>query len=352
MDLTPGPGARGQGPGGGSRAHSGSVTLHPPHGPWPLAPGPASQGVTLRPAETFLASRARDFLAAGPADVVPLIEHVCQIPGAPRVVAEHMVQALLGDRTEFVRDADGRWRLSEIAPAAYAPPAAYGPRARERLRETLVPHPNLLSLDYAVVDVETTGTRCWAGDRITEIAVVAVRGGAVAETFETLVNPERPIPPWVTRLTNISWDMVRNAPRFRDICDDVVRAMDGAIFVAHNAQFDWRFVTSEIERATGRHLDGRRLCTVRLARKLLPQLRSRRLDYLAMHYGVNITARHRAGGDAVATAEILVRLLRDARSLECHSWPDLEALLGRMLVRSRKRRWSAMPRPVDRDTTA
>jgi DNA polymerase-3 subunit epsilon len=146
--------------------------------------------------------------------------------------------------------------------------------------------------------------------------------------------------------------MVKNAPRFRDICDDVVRAMDGAIFVAHNAQFDWRFVTTEIERATGRQLEGRRLCTVRLARKLLPQLRSRRLDYLAMHYGVTITARHRAGGDAVATAEVLVRLLRDARSRECHCWPDLEALLGRMIVRSRRRRRSAMPRPVDRDTTA
>lgn len=312
------------------------------------APAPFRRdgGVTLRPAETFLASRARDFLTAGPADVVPLIEHVCQIPGAPRVVAEHMAQALLGERTEFVRDVDGRWRLAERAHAPYSPLVA------PRHDHPVVAHPDLLSLDYAVVDVETTGTRCWAGDRITEIAVVAVRDGVVAETFESLVNPERPIPPWVSRLTNISWDMVKDAPRFRDICDHVVRAMDGAIFVAHNAPFDWRFVTTEIERATGRQLDGRRLCTVRLARKLLPQLRSRRLDYLAMHYGVHITARHRAGGDAVATAEILVRLLRDARSRECHGWPDLEALLGRMIVRSRRRRRSAMPRPVDRDTTA
>jgi DNA polymerase-3 subunit epsilon len=277
---------------------------------------------------------------------VPLIEHVCQIPGAPRAVAEHMAQALLGDCNEFVRDLDGRWRLADRAPAGYAP---FAPSRRDEPRGV---HPDLLSLDYAVVDVETTGTRAWAGDRITEIAVVAVRGGVVAETFETLVNPERPIPPWVTRLTNITWSMVKDAPRFRDICDDVVRAMDGAIFVAHNAQFDWGFVTTEIERATGRQLEGRRLCTVRLARKLLPQLRSRRLDYLAMHYGVSNRARHRAGGDAEATAEILVRLLRDARSRECHCWPDLEALLGRMLVRTRRRRRSAMPRPVDRDTTA
>jgi DNA polymerase-3 subunit epsilon len=304
-----------------------------------------TEGVTLRPAETFLASRARDFLAAGPADVVPLIEHVCQIPGAPRVVAEHMAEALLGERTEFVCDVDGRWRLAERAHARYS-------HIVRPHRDPLVPHPELLSLDYAVVDVETTGTRCWAGDRITEIAVVTVRGGVVVETFETLVNPERSIPVFITRLTNISWDMVKDAPRFRDICDDVLRAMDGAIFVAHNAQFDWRFVSTEVERATGRQLDGRRLCTVRLARKLLPQLRSRRLDFLAMYYGVTITARHRAAGDAVATAKILLRLLHDARSRECHCWPDLEAMLGRVLVRSRKRRRTAMPHPVDRDTTA
>ena len=318
--------------------------LDPPHDSWPRSTA-MTEGVTLRPAETFLASRARDFLASGPADVVPLIEHVCQIPGAPRVVAEHMVQARLGGRTEFVREADGRWRLAERAHAPYT-------HTVHRAVDPLARQPELLSLDYAVVDVETTGTRVWAGDRITEIAVVTVRGGVVAETFETLVNPERSIPPFVTRLTNISWEMVKDAPRFRDICDDVVRAMDGAIFVAHNAQFDWRFVSTEVERATGRQLDGRRLCTVRLARKLLPHLRSRRLDYLAMHYDVDITARHRAGGDAAATARILLRLLHDARSRECHCWPDLEALVGRMIVRSRRRRRTAMPRPVDRDTTA
>ena len=313
------------------------------------APASFRRGVTLRPAETFLASRARDFLAAGPADVVPLIEHVCQIPGAPRVVAEHMAQALLGERTEFVREPDGRWKLADLADRS----SPYTARsARYAVGSPPASHPDLLSLDYAVVDVETTGTRCWAGDRITEIAVVAVRGGVVAERFEALVNPERPNPPWVTRLTNITWGMVKDAPRFRDICDDVVRALDGAIFVAHNAQFDWRFVTTEVERATGQRLEGRRLCTVRLARKLLPQLRSRRLDYLAMHYDVPIRARHRAGGDADATAEILVRLLRDARSRNCHCWPDLETLLGRMLVKSRRRRRSAMPRWMDRDTTA
>ena len=278
--------------------------------------------------------------------MVPLIEHVCQIPGAPRAVAEHMAQALFAQRAEFTREADGRWRLVDRAPSPYSPVAV------GHSEVALSGQVDLMSLDYAVVDVEATGTRPWAGDRITEIAVVAVRGGVVAETFETLVNPERPIPPFVTRLTRISWDMVKRAPRFGDICEEVVRALDGAIFVAHNAQFDWRFVATEVERATGRQLHGNRLCTVRLARKLLPQLRSRRLDSLALHYGVTITARHRAGGDAVATAKILVRLLRDARSRECRCWPELEAMLGRVLIRSRKRRRTAMPHAVSRDTTA
>jgi DNA polymerase-3 subunit epsilon len=214
-------------------------------------------------------------------------------------------------------------------------------------------HDPLAALDYAVVDVETTGTRPWNGDRITEIAVIIVRQGRVTERFETLVNPQRPIPPMITALTSISWAMVKDAPTFREICDQVLGVLEGRIFVAHNAEFDWRFVTAEVERATGRRLDGERLCTVRLARRLLPQLRSRRLDSVALHYGIDIAARHRAGGDALATAHVLLRLLGDARSRECHSWEDLQRLLAASTAAARRgRRPPAMPRPVDRDTTA
>ena len=213
-------------------------------------------------------------------------------------------------------------------------------------------NPALTSLSYAVVDVETTGSSPFAGDRVTEIAAIVVREGVVAERFETLVNPERPIPPMITALTRISWDMVRDAPRFCDICDQLLRVLGGHIFVAHNADFDWRFVTSEVERATGQRLDGNRLCTVRLARRLLPQLRSRRLDALADYYGIEIPARHRAGGDAIATVGILLRLLAEARDRHCESWVDLQHLLATPTRRRRPRRPSAMPQPVDRDTTA
>ncbi|HJR64747.1 MAG TPA: 3'-5' exonuclease [Gemmatimonadaceae bacterium] len=307
------------------------------------------EGVHARPVPTLLTERALDFLAAGPAEAVPLIEHVCQLPGAPKVVAEQMALALFAERPEFIRDIAGRWCL---APTASAIPADVG-RIGEPRGLGWLDRPrgeDLSTLTYAVVDVETTGTRAFYGDRVTEVAAVLVRNGVVAERYETLVNPERPIPRYITALTNISWDMVKDAPRFADICDDVVRMLDGRIFVAHNAEFDWRFLSLEVERATGRRLHGQRLCTVRLARKLLPQLRSRRLDSLAHFYGIDIVGRHRAGGDAFATAHILVRLLAAARDHECERWSDLERLLTTR--RRRRRRNPAMPHSVGRDTTA
>lgn len=283
--------------------------------------------------DSFLAERAKSFLAAGPAHAVPLIEYVCQLPGAPALVAEQMAMALFGGRPEFTTAPDGTWRL---APVPAPRPAA-------------VDH--LDSLSYAVVDVETTGTRAGAGDRITEVAVVVVSGGEVVRRFETLVNPERSIPPMITALTHITWEMVKDAPRFGDICAELLDVLAGNVFVAHNAEFDWRFISAEVAHATGRRLEARRLCTVRLARKVLPHLPSRRLDSLAHYYGVEIVDRHRALGDADATARILLRLLGEARNRDCVRWDDLQRLLAPSSNR-RKRRRSALPTPVDKDTTA
>ena len=349
-------------------------------------------GVTTRPAETRLTERAADYLAAGAADVVALIGHICQLPNPPRVVAEHMATALFAGRTEFVRDAAGLWSLAprglaRSAPAPASPPMIGATRPERRVRLPLidplspprgyttgssersvlaepVPLPYnpqvapcsaadmLASLSYVVVDVETTGSRPWNGDRVTEVAAVVVRDGEIREVFETLVNPQRSIPPMITALTNITWAMVKDAPLFRDVCQRLLAVMEGHVFVAHNAGFDWRFVTAEVSRAEGRYLVGRQLCTVRLARKLLPQLRSRSLDHVAAYYGVDITARHRAAGDAVATAHVLLGLLRDARERGCDSWPALQDLIGRRKPRRRRGRQSAMPRPVDRDCGA
>ena len=211
----------------------------------------------------------------------------------------------------------------------------------------------LSTLSYVVVDVETTGGRPFAGDRVTEIAAVAVRNGEVAEVYETLVNPQRSIPPMITAITNITWEMVRDQPTFREICPNVVSALRGNVFVAHNVTFDWKFVTHEVSRATGEQLDGRRLCTVRLARRLLPHLPRRSLDWVARYYGVDIPAavRHRAAGDAIATAHVLLGLLRDAAERGVTTWHDLDLFLGARASGARRRR-TALPRTLDKDTTA
>lgn len=202
----------------------------------------------------------------------------------------------------------------------------------------------LAALEYVVVDVETTGGSAGYGDRITEFAAVRLDGhGRPVDEFSTLLNPDRPIPPFISRMTRITSRMVARAPRFFDIADDVRRILNGAIFVAHNASFDWRFVSSELNWAVGIPLRGRLLCTVRLARKVVPEVRSRSLDSLQYFFGVENEARHRAFGDARATARIFRRMLERLDEREITRWGELETLLSRRAPR-RKRR--ASPGPV------
>ncbi|MDQ3674715.1 MAG: 3'-5' exonuclease, partial [Gemmatimonadota bacterium] len=285
------------------------------------------RGIHAEPEDTLLTTRAAQYLAAaGPADVVDLIGHICSLPGAPRIVAEHMAQAMFSGRKEFARNSDGRWML------LHPPAQPYADFIRQRAstarpgrtsvgdvvqRADRVCGESLRALSYVVVDVETTGGRAYLGDRITEIACVVVRNGEIVELFETLVNPERSIPPFVTQITNITWAMVKDAPTFDRIAADVLRVLQGNVFVAHNAMFDWRFVAAELSRSAGQRLRGRKLCTVKLARKVLPQLSRRSLDYVARYYGVEITNRHRAAGDALATARCFIRMIGDLADRGC-----------------------------------
>jgi len=201
----------------------------------------------------------------------------------------------------------------------------------------------LRELRWAVVDVEATGGRAHGGDRILEVAVVHVDGGAIRTAAEFLVDPQRPIPPFVSRLTGIRWEMLHEAPTFADVADRIAEALADRVFVAHNARFDWRLVSAELARATGRSLRGPRLCTLKLARKVLGHLRRRSLDALSWYYEVPIHGRHRAGGDARATAAILQHLLADARRLDVDTWSQLTTFLARPSPRST---WSYLPQPV------
>ena len=183
--------------------------------------------------------------------------------------------------------------------------------------------PALEACRWAVVDVETTGVRAFRGDRIMEIAVVRL-DGTVA--FHSLVNPGIPIPQFVAGLTGIDAKLVRDAPTFDMIAGKLLQVFEGCVFVAHNARFDWAFVSTEIERATGMLLQGPRVCTVRLARKLLPDLPRRNLDTVSYHFGIEIEGRHRATGDAVAAAKCLARLLKLAQGNGATSLGDVHNL--------------------------
>jgi DNA polymerase III subunit epsilon len=161
---------------------------------------------------------------------------------------------------------------------------------------------------YAIVDIETTGGYA-ANHRITEIAIFLHDGIRITDEYHTLLNPGRDIPYYITGLTGITTEMVLDAPSFEEIAEDIFNLLDGKVFVAHNAHFDYSFLKREFELA-GINWTAKKLCTVRLSRKIIPGLRSYSLGTLSESLGIEITNRHRAGGDASATAKIFDLLLR------------------------------------------
>src|SRR5688572_4470236 len=164
---------------------------------------------------------------------------------------------------------------------------------------------------YAIVDIETTGGYA-DNHRITEIAIFLHDGLNVTERYHTLINPGRNIPYYITGLTGITHDMVRKAPSFPEVAEEIFRRLNGKVFVAHNAHFDYSFLKKEFEQA-GINWHAKKLCTVRLSRKIIPGLRSYSLGSLSESLGISITNRHRAGGDAAATVKIFDQLLQRDR---------------------------------------
>lgn len=161
---------------------------------------------------------------------------------------------------------------------------------------------------YAIVDIETTGGYA-ENHRMTEIAILHHDGMQVTHRFQTLINPGRRVPLFITGLTGITNDMVREAPYFEDVAGEIYEQLRERVFVAHNAHFDYSFLKKELEEA-GISWSTKKLCTVKLSRKILPGLDSYSLGRLAESLGITIEDRHRAGGDAEATARIFDTLLK------------------------------------------
>lgn len=172
---------------------------------------------------------------------------------------------------------------------------------------------------FAIIDVETTGGGI-AGNRITEICIAKIRGGEVIDKYVSLVNPEREIPTYITALTGIDNKMVADAPRFMDIAQEVDDFTRDAIFVAHNISFDYNVLRNEF-RDIGMSYIRKKLCTVRLSRKLIPGLLSYSLGKLCTSINIPHLNRHRAEGDVDATVILFKRLLSlDVDFKEFHSF--------------------------------
>lgn len=160
---------------------------------------------------------------------------------------------------------------------------------------------------YAILDIETTGGK-YNEEGITEIAIYRFDGHEIVDQFSSLINPERPIQPFVVNLTGINNEMLRQAPKFYEVAKRIIEITDNCILVAHNALFDNRILTTEFDRL-GYPFEKQTLCTVELAKKLIPDMPSYSLGKLVRALGIPLTDRHRAQGDAKATVSLFKMLL-------------------------------------------
>jgi DNA polymerase-3 subunit epsilon len=185
---------------------------------------------------------------------------------------------------------------------------------------------SIREIPFIVVDVETTGSNP-ESNRIIDIACVTVINNEIIEEYASLVNPHQWIPAFISNMTGITYDMVVSAPEGDEIFPRVEKILSekNAVFVAHNARFDFSFVSHAFLHTDMKPLDAPLLCTLKLARRLIPSKSKKNVGALAEHFGIEIIDRHRALGDAIATAEILIKLIEIAEKE--HGIKTIEELL-------------------------
>jgi DNA polymerase III epsilon subunit family exonuclease len=247
----------------------------------------------LVPAAALVQETVRHLRAnGGRAKSVEVAEAVLQIPDPDPAFATTLL-------SELVRE---DWRVG-VSEETHEVELLCEDDECRRLEET----------DFVVFDVETTGPKT-PPCRIMELGACRVSGGRIVAEFRTLVNPRMPIPSFISALTGISDNMVAGAPVFEEVAADWLAFADLSVLVAHNAIFDVRFINHEVSLVyPGRRMPNAHLCTVSLARRLMPELKSFRLHALATHFSVPHRFRHRAGDDARATAEVFLLLLEHLR---------------------------------------
>lgn len=170
------------------------------------------------------------------------------------------------------------------------------------------------SNNFTIVDVETTGGSPFF-NRVIEIGLLRIEKGEVVESYQTLVNPQMPIPEFITKMTGITDEEVAFAPTFEELAEDILVKFEDAIFVAHNAQFDYSFFKEEFRRA-GYQFSVPHLCTVKLSRTLFPDFKHHNLSAIIERYEFECEARHRAYDDAKVLWDFLQYLRLNTQSEE------------------------------------
>jgi len=172
-------------------------------------------------------------------------------------------------------------------------------------------------MEFAVVDIETTGGMPQSHG-ITEIAIVIHNGVEVTGKYVTLINPRQRIPPFIVNMTGISDAMVANAHLFEEVAPEIYNLLNGRIFVAHNVSFDYSFVHYLLGKA-GFQWSAPKLCTIKLSRRVFPGLAKYGLGSLTRDLGIRIEGRHRAWGDAAATAQVLTMAIQKEGMTPIHT---------------------------------
>ena len=179
--------------------------------------------------------------------------------------------------------------------------------------------------NFCVFDVETTGLSPYK-NKIIEIAIVKVSKLKIVDKYCTFINPGRQIPFFITNLTGISDDDVYDAPYFDEVADDIMNFISDHILIAHNLAFDQSFLKTELKNCSREKITNPGVCTVKLARRLYPNLRSKSLSSVSSHLRLKNKDAHRAYGDADVTAKVLIKMLKALK--EKHELEIVEELIS------------------------
>lgn len=263
--------------------------------------------------ESFLVNATIDFLASlgGSSSAGEVVEYVMSIRNADDSLASLLISDVVAR--------DPRLSISGNVVSLVEPD-----------HESL----DLSRTGFVVFDFETTGAKT-PPCRVTEVGAYRVMNGEIVGEFHTLINPEMPIPLFITMLTGISDDMVRTAPKFAEVVADLLSFIGDSVLVAHNAGFDLRFLDHEVGRVYEDYrVANPSLCTVQLSRKLLPEIDNHKLKTLAEHFNVELINHHRANADALATAKIFINLLEGLKEQGVHDLGSAQRFARKSYVKT------------------